>query len=106
MRGGLFLKLFLSTSVACGENLKLYLALDLFSLLDYFLGVQLRKTSCTFPHTPSLFAAEGPLNVFFQLPVTEISEVEDHKSVRAAGLLYFGDSGVGGGVGNVGLMLV
>ena len=40
---------------------------------------------------PSLFVAEGPLNVFFQLPVTEISEVEDHKSVRAAGLLYFGD---------------
>ena len=28
------------------------------------------------------FSAEGPLNVFFQLPVTEISAVEDHKSVR------------------------
>ena len=50
---------------------------------------------------PSLFVAEGPLNVFFQLPVTEISEVEDHKSVRAAGLLYFG-VGIGGGVGDVG----
>ena len=34
--------------------------------------------------------------------MTEISEVEDHKSVRAAGLLDFGDSGVGGAVGNVG----
>ena len=34
--------------------------------------------------------------------MTEISEVEDHKSVRAAGLLHFGDSCVGGGVGNVG----
>ena len=34
--------------------------------------------------------------------MTEISEVEDHKSVRAAGLVYFGDSGVGGGgVGGV-----
>ena len=42
--------------------------------------------------------------------MTEISEVEDHKSVRAAGLLYFGvgvgvgvgDSGIGGSVGDVG----
>ena len=44
--------------------------------------------------------------------MTEISEVEDHKSVRAAGLLDFGDcggggdgvgdSGIGGGVGDVG----
>ena len=25
--------------------------------------------------------AEGPLNVFFKLPVTEISQVDDHKSV-------------------------
>ena len=65
-------------------------------------GGQLRKAPCILFDFPSLFAAEGPLNVFFQLPVTEISEVEDHKSVRAAGLVYFGDSGVGGGgVGGV-----
>ena len=26
-------------------------------------------------------SADGPLNVFFKLPVTEISQVDDHKSV-------------------------
>ena len=28
-----------------------------------------------------LIAAHGPLNVLFKLPITEISEVNDHKSV-------------------------
>ena len=29
-----------------------------------------------------LFLATGPLDVFFKLPVTEISEIDDRKSVR------------------------
>ena len=34
--------------------------------------------------------------------MTEISEVEDHKSVRAAGLLNFGDGSGGDGDGDSG----
>ena len=29
-----------------------------------------------------MFSGGGPLPVFFKLPVSEISEIDDHKSVR------------------------
>ena len=31
----------------------------------------------------------GPLSVFFKLPISEISEIDDHKSVRVFIFLYF-----------------
>ena len=32
---------------------------------------------------PIVIVANGPLNVFFKLPVTEVSEINDHKSVSS-----------------------
>ena len=46
------------------------------TLLLYILSKTL--TNCFFQYFPE----GGPLLVFFKLPVSEISEIDDHKSVR------------------------